>query len=217
LHVTVADTRRPGPGDAGATSGTIQEAAAKEIVILAVPINRLRGVLRTIAPFVRPGALIIDVCSVKELPVRWMKSHLPPHVSILGTHPLFGPDSAPMSVKGKWIIFTPVRISKPRLLHVHAFCRKIGLRTDTMTPAAHDRLMARSLFLAQFVGRASFRMGLTVPDARTGSYDQLLALAGTAGRDTPELFRDMYRFNRFARSVPKQFASSVEKTKKSLY
>jgi prephenate dehydrogenase len=45
------------------------------------------------APALRPGQLIIDTCSVKERPLEWMLEELPDHVQIVGTHPLFGPDS----------------------------------------------------------------------------------------------------------------------------
>ena len=42
----------------------------------------------------KENAVIVDVCSVKEYPVQWMRELLPANVSILATHPMFGPDSA---------------------------------------------------------------------------------------------------------------------------
>ena len=35
-------------------------------------------VLRRLAPRLAPGSLVMDTCSVKELPVRWMRELLPP-------------------------------------------------------------------------------------------------------------------------------------------
>ncbi len=58
-------------------SGTIDEAASQEIVVLAVPVSRLPDLLRQIKGSVRAGALVIDVCAVKAQPTRWMKAILP--------------------------------------------------------------------------------------------------------------------------------------------
>src|SRR5271169_3496620 len=66
------------PGVAVRSSGRIRRAslahaASQPVVILAVPVSALRGVLRAIRPFVRPGGLVVDVCAVKTLPLEWMK------------------------------------------------------------------------------------------------------------------------------------------------
>jgi len=37
----------------------------------------------------------------QEHPVRWMRELLPPDVAILGSHPMFGPDSAAESLQGR--------------------------------------------------------------------------------------------------------------------
>ncbi len=41
-----------------------------------------------------PDVLVMDTCSVKTHPVGLMERMLPATISILGTHPMFGPDSA---------------------------------------------------------------------------------------------------------------------------
>ena len=118
FRVRIADSRKGERVDRGAQRVSLEEAASKPIVILAVPISQLRAVLAEIAPSLQPGTLVIDVCSVKEQPVRWMRSLLPRSVSILGTHPLFGPDSAARGLKGHTIALCPVRITGKQLLHV---------------------------------------------------------------------------------------------------
>lgn len=72
----------------------LAETAACDIVVLAVPVARLEHLCQQIAPHLRQGALVVDVGSVKLAPMQAMASHLPDHVQILGTHPLFGPQSA---------------------------------------------------------------------------------------------------------------------------
>ena len=66
---------------------------------------------RPIAPLLSPDALVIDVCSVKEYPVRLMKELLPERVSILATHPMFGPDSAAHALQGRKIVLCAERIA----------------------------------------------------------------------------------------------------------
>ena len=210
FRVVVADVKLIRTAERGVTTGTIAEVAAAPIVILAVPINRMQAMLNTISPHLISGALVVDVCSVKEQPVRWMKNILPPHVALLGTHPLFGPDSAATSVTGKHIVVIPIRISKRRQKHIVAFLKKIKLRAVFMTPAAHDRLMATTLFVTQFIGRTTHALRLPSTSIRTKSYELLSELSSISQNDSTELFRDMYRYNRFARSVPKKFLSIAQ-------
>jgi prephenate dehydrogenase len=200
----------------GIRSVDLEHAASKPVVILAVPINQIPSVLRSIVPFVRPGSVVCDVCSVKEEPVKWMKQILPPNVSILGTHPLFGPDSAAKTLNERNIVLCPVRIPKQYVTKAAVGLHSAGLRVSVMSPAAHDQLMARTLFLTQFVGRTV--AGLT--DAHVGistrSFDLLLELTRTASNDSLELFRDMYLYNRFSRKLPKDLLSALKRNTRLL-
>lgn len=92
--------------------GSLVDVASQPVVVLAVPISSLRTVLRSIRTHVLPGALIIDVCTVKVKPVQWMKDYLPPSVYLLGAHPLFGPDSDCGTVRGQHIVLCPVRLPR---------------------------------------------------------------------------------------------------------
>jgi len=78
---------------------------------------------------------------------------LPKHESILGTHPLFGPDSAKNNLKRKNIIICPVRISKSKLDKISNLLSPYGLNIIVMSPTEHDKLMASTLFVTQFTGR----------------------------------------------------------------
>jgi prephenate dehydrogenase len=195
----------------GIRSVDLEHAASKPVVVLAVPINQLPSVLRSISPLLQPGAVVCDVCSVKEEPVKWMKQILPSNVSILGTHPLFGPDSASKNLTGRNIVLCPVRIPKKHVARTTAGLRGSGLHVSVMSPAAHDRLMARTLFLTQFVGRTVAGLADAHVGISTRSFDLLLELTRTASNDSLELFRDMYRYNRFSRKLPKELLSTVNR------
>jgi prephenate dehydrogenase len=197
-------------------SASLQEAASQSIVILAVPISALQQTLHSIAPFLRSSALIIDVCSVKVRPIRWMKRILPKEVRILGTHPLFGPDSAPGSIKGHRIFICPVRISEEELRHVIRQLRQEKLVVTVISPDEHDRIMAETLFLTQYVGRLLRKTGLRGHEVSTKSYDELMRIVRIADNDSRELFRDMLLHNRYAQHTLKHLMRAQERVLKEL-
>ncbi|MCB1512339.1 MAG: prephenate dehydrogenase, partial [Hyphomicrobiaceae bacterium] len=133
----------PGVPDANiraahADAGGLSDVGACDIVILAVPVTSLTLAIRQIRPFLRPGCLVIDVGSVKVSPARVMLAELPPDVEILGTHPLFGPQSAHDGIAGRKIAICPLRCRSTR--RVAAFLHKaLGLDVHVTTPEEHDR------------------------------------------------------------------------------
>ena len=180
---------------------TLAKTASQQIVLLAVPASSLRNALRSIAPFIRQGALVLDVCAVKAEPVRWMKRLLPRHAHILGTHPLFGPDTAARSLRGLGVVFCPVRIPRRLLGFVRRAARRKGLRVRIMTPDRHDRMIAQTILVTQYVGRLVDGANLRRWEGVTESYARLLALVDVARHDTPLLYSDLLRYNRHAPAV----------------
>lgn len=182
-------------GGKGIRSATLAEAASQHVVVLAVPISEIRGVLRSIRTLVPPGGLVIDVCSVKVIPLEWMKQILPPSVSIVGMHPLFGPDSDTGTLRGQRVVVSPSRNGARWMGRIRALARSHGIRLHEMTPRAHDRLMAETLLLTQYVGRLLQGAGIPERAWSTASYGQLRIIVRTALRDSEQLFIDMWRFN----------------------
>ena len=210
--VFVSDVSPISNVERGVRAVPLTEAASKTVVILAVPINKLSSLLQAIAPHLTANALVCDVCSVKEQPVRWMKQILPKHVSILATHPLFGPDSAATTLRGRQIILSPVRISSAKLKRCTKALQSLQLSTHLMTPTEHDRLMASTLFLTQFVGRCLKNFPNQTAMVSTNNFRLLSEVVATSTKDSPELFRDMYRYNRFARAIPRKVLQSTLST-----
>src|SRR4051812_20523648 len=95
--------------EAGVAFGSLADAAARDVVVVAVPVVAMQEVFGAIAAHLAPGALVIDVGSVKMLPVQWMTELLPAHVDLVATHPLFGPQSARDSLQGLRFVVCPVR------------------------------------------------------------------------------------------------------------
>ncbi|MDE5833418.1 MAG: prephenate dehydrogenase/arogenate dehydrogenase family protein [Desulfovibrio sp.] len=63
------------------------------MVIVSVPAKAFADVLNVIVPHLPPDAILTDVISVKESPLRQMEKSW--EGEIVGTHPLFGPKNEP--------------------------------------------------------------------------------------------------------------------------
>ncbi|HUL42895.1 MAG TPA: prephenate dehydrogenase/arogenate dehydrogenase family protein [Bacteroidota bacterium] len=202
FRVWVCDPRRSIRLESGLRRCTLLEASQCNTIILAVPISSMQSVLRKLSPVINPAALVIDVCSVKAEPIRWMKQLLPSTTSILGTHPLFGPDSASTTLQTKSIVLCPVRVPRRTFSPIASGLRKAGLLVSIMTPDHHDAAMARTLFLTQYLGRSLADLVLLPAFPLTENSHMLHRIVYTSMRDTRQLLNDMYHFNRYAKAIP---------------
>ncbi len=194
--------------EAGLAFGPLEAAAAREIVVVAVPVAAMREVFQAMAPHLRPDALVVDVGSVKVLPARWMTELLPPGVDIVATHPLFGPQSvARDGLPGLRFVVCPVRGGRHE--KVAAFGRSLGLTVTVTTPEEHDEEMAYVQALTHLIGRSLVNLG--IPDERlaTQSYQHLLELCGLIGADTFELFTAIQTQNPYAPKVVEAFVDQA--------
>lgn len=194
--------------DLGVESGSVADVASREIVIFAVPVVAMEAVFRAAAPHLRPGALVIDVGSVKMLPARWMTEILPAHVDLVATHPLFGPQSAKTGLEGLRLVVCPIR--GDRHDKVVAFGRSLGLTVTVTTPEEHDREMAYVQALTHLIGRSLVNLGIPDEQLKTASYQHLLELCALIGADTFELFTAIQTQNPFAAEVVEKFVGEAQ-------
>ena len=183
----------------GARAASLATVCRQDIVIPCVPICVLQEVLQDIAPLLRPDALIVDVCSVKEYPVRLMTDILPDTVSILATHPMFGPDSASDSLEGRKICLCKVRIAEKKYQNIKVYLESKELVVIEATAQEHDEQIATSLSLTHFIGRTLSEYGAEQLDIDTEGYKRLLHILEVVERDTWQLFLDMHHYNSYAK------------------
>jgi prephenate dehydrogenase len=192
----------------GVRSGTPHAAAACDIVVLSVPVQALEAVLRDIASVVRPGALVVDVASVKLRPVELLRRYLAEHVSVVGLHPLFGPQSGRNGIAGLPIVVCPIRPADPISVR-HFLSQQLGLSVTVLTPEAHDRAMAHVQALTHIVAAVLARMELPTETISTAAYASLLRCVELVHGDARELFLAIQHQNPFATAVRQQFALAV--------
>jgi prephenate dehydrogenase len=207
LSVFDSDDRMAEAREMGFRTRTLEEVSKSSVVLLCVPISRIRSALKEMAPYLVGNSLVVDTCSVKEYPVFQMKTVLPPYVQILGTHPLFGPDSAAKGLQEKKIVLCPVRIRD--LSSVEGFLNRLGLNVLISSPEAHDRGMAFTQVVVQFLGRAFLDMGLAKQNMATPGYETLMDILDVVRNDTWELFCDLQTYNRFAKEARGKLIKSL--------
>ena len=181
-----------------------------EALFLSVPINKTEETAHRLRPLLRPGQIVVDVCSVKEMPYRILSKTLrDTGAHIWPTHPMFGPDSAEAGFKGlTWVSCEDdldARIVAPYI----AYLEKKGLtvfRTDCET---HDRIAASTQGLTHLMGRYLDELPLPPTPIDTLGYKRLRAVRDQTCNDTWELFFDLMRYNRFSKEIQSALEEAV--------
>ena len=193
----------------GARPVSFESACHQPIVILCMPISAMRETLQQVAPLLRQDALVVDVCSVKVYPVQWMRELLPASVSILPTHPMFGPDSAASSLDGRKIVLCPERIDNGQYEKIRGWLESQGLVVIKATAQEHDEKIAVSLSLTHFIGRSLSAFGARDLDIDTEGYKRLMHILGVVSHDTWQLFEDMHTYNPYAQQKRQAFIDAM--------
>ena len=178
-----------------------EEVLQAPVLIFCVAISALEQVLKRIGPLLGPGTLVMDTCSVKTLPVCWLKETLPEDAEILATHPMFGPDSAGNGVSGLPLILSPVRIGQQRLEYWRSFFTSLGLKVYEMDPHQHDREAAFTQGLTHYIGRVLAELDLRPSEIASIGFSKLLDIIEQTCNDSWQLFMDLQKFNPYTREM----------------
>ncbi len=200
----------------GAKSGSLKEACECPLVIPFVPISELENTLIEMKDFLKAGTLVADVCSVKTLPIESMQKHLPSDVQILGTHPMFGPDSAKESLFGCKIVVCRVRMEDQLYSDILSYLNNHGLKVIESTAEKHDEEISHSLLLTHFIGRTLMDLGTKNLDIDTKGYRRLMKILQTVENDSWQLFVDMNKYNPYSESTREEFLESLNKVNKRI-
>lgn len=189
--------------------------AACDIVVIAVPVQKMESVLRGIAPKLKPGALVLDVGSVKMKPTQLMKKILPKHVDIIGTHPLFGPQSGKNGIKGLKIAVCNVRGKRGTCI-AEFLKKKLKLQVFEVTAEQHDRELAYVQGLTHMLARVIVSLDLPQFKLTTKTYDLFDQAIDFVRYESEELFRAIERENPFAKEAKKKFFVATRRLEERL-
>lgn len=175
-------------------------AGQSDLVLVAVPLRVTPAVLASIAPFMRPDAVLISLGSLMEPSVAPL-AHAPGAALFL--HPLFGPGRR--SLEGAafaWATPTHKAVESPHWVWLHDLLSAQGASLARTTPEEHDRAMALAQALIHGLAAVvapAIVGGLPGPDAMHWMSPTLrlhLALMGRILYQDPALYGDILALNR---------------------
>lgn len=182
--------------------------AGADIVFLATPVLTLGPVARRMMPHLKPGAIITDGGSVKQVVIDEIEPHLRPDVHFVPGHPIAGTEYSGAEAafaslyQGRRSILTPTPHTAPAALAtVRAMWEAAGCDVVTMEVEKHDRVLAAISHLPHMVAYALVNA--------VGAYDRyqenILEYSAGGFRDftriassDPTMWRDIALTNREA-------------------
>jgi prephenate dehydrogenase len=164
-------------------------------VLICVSINAFEEVVKTISPAIHQGQVVMDICSIKETPVKVMHKYIKGAL-VLGTHPVFGPGSK--GVKHKAYILTPTNDTEAEFADsFKKWLEKEEAHVFIMNPKKHDQLMSVVLGLPHFLGLVACETLLEQKDfpetkqVAGTTYRMLFTLAEATALETPDLYANL--------------------------
>jgi prephenate dehydrogenase len=197
------------PAPAGVRRVGEDELLSQPVIMLCVAISAVEEVLLRMRGRLSPGVTVMDTCSVKTYPVELMRRLLPESASILGTHPMFGPDSARGGVGGLPMILCPARVAAQETERWREFFTGMGLAVSVMSPDDHDREAAFTQGVAHYVGRVLADLGVRRSAIGTMGYNKLLEIMEQTCNDPWQLFLDLQRYNPYTKEMRARLEHSI--------
>ena len=164
-------------------------------VLICVPIENFEAVAKEIQPHIRPDQVVMDICSIKEFPVKIMHEYVKTGIT-LGTHPVFGPGAK--SIENQNFVLTPVNDEEKRFAReFKSWLEERRANVFIMSPRKHDELMSVVLGLPHFLGLVVCDTLMNYPNflqtkkVAGASYKMLLTLAEAVASEETEFYTSL--------------------------
>jgi len=196
-----------------------------DIVVLAVPIYSIIDYFKKITPFLKPGAIVIDLGSTKELIESKAHKYLPKNTYFVGCHPLCGSDksgaqfSTPKLYKGAICLVSPAK-NNIALQKVKSLWMRLGCKVILVNAKTHDKILSSishlvhviSFSLTGFVPRAYLKFAATslrdltrVSNSPAAVWaDILISNKKNVTRDTEEFIKGLEKFKELIKKDKKE-------------
>ncbi len=208
---TAAVRRRAGEIGLGDEIAEDANTAVKEadLVILCVPVGATASLGASIAPALKPGAILSDVGSVKGAVVAALAPLVPETVHLVPAHPVAGteysgPDSGFATLfENRWCILTPPEAADPAAVaRMSAFWRALGANVEQMSAAHHDLVLAITSHVPHLI---AYNIVGTAADLEEVTASEVIKFSAGGFRDftriaasDPTMWRDVFLNNRDA-------------------
>ena len=197
-------------GIADVVTGDPREGASEtDLVILCVPVGAIGAAAAELAPYLKPGAIVSDVGSVKGAVVAAIRPHLPEGVALVPGHPIAGtefsgPDAGFATLfQNRWCILTPPEGTDPAAVErVRALWEGMGANVETMSAEHHDHVLAITSHLPHLI---AYNIVGTAADLESATQSEVIKFSASGFRDftriaasDPTMWRDIFLNNREA-------------------
>ena len=180
-----------------------------DLIISCVPVGRAGDVAKSIAPHLKPGAIISDVGSVKASVFAAMAEHLPDTVHFIPAHPVAGtensgPDSGFAELfMNRWCILTPPDGADPAAVEkLSTLWSTLGANVEIMGAAHHDLVLAVTSHLPHLI---AYTIVGTADELEDVTRSEVLKFSAGGFRDftriaasDPTMWRDVFLTNKDA-------------------
>lgn len=180
-----------------------------DLVILCVPVGACGPLAQIIGPYLKQGAILSDVGSVKTAVVRAVTPHLPESVHFIPAHPVAGteysgPDAGFSTLfHNRWCILTPPeQVDEQQSERLQKFWEGLGANVEIMTPERHDLVLAVTSHLPHLI---AYNIVGTAADLETVTQSEVIKFSAGGFRDftriaasDPTMWRDVFLNNKQA-------------------
>jgi cyclohexadieny/prephenate dehydrogenase len=183
-----------------------------DLVILCVPPGAMGEAGAAIAPFLKVGAVVSDVGSVKAAVIEQLSAVLPEHAYLVPGHPIAGTErSGPEAgfatlFVNRWAILTPIEDTRSdygdKVSALAAFWEAMGSQVELMEPARHDLVLAMTSHIPHLI---AFCVVATAEDVEAVTDSEVIKFSAGGFRDftriaasDPTMWRDVFLLNREA-------------------
>ena len=202
--------------------------AGADLVILSVPVGACGPITAEIAPFLKPGAIVTDVGSVKAQVVRDMAPHVPKGVHFVPGHPIAGTEqSGPEAgfaelFDGRWTILTPeAHTDGTAVEKLRAFWEALGAKVEVMDPQHHDMVLAITSHLPHLI---AFNIVNTAEHLERVTDKEVIKFSAGGFRDftriaasDPTMWRDIFLGNKEGvMEMLRRFSRDLEELKAAI-
>jgi cyclohexadieny/prephenate dehydrogenase len=197
----------------GEVSDSLEGAiAGADLVILCVPSGAMGNAGAAIAPYLKEGAIVTDVGSVKAAVIEQLVPVLPSLAYLVPGHPIAGtersgPEAGFATLFAKrWAILTPLDDARAdyreKVQALVAFWERLGSQVELMEPARHDLVLAMTSHIPHLI---AFCVVATAEDVEAVTDSEVVKFSAGGFRDftriaasDPTMWRDVFLLNREA-------------------
>jgi prephenate dehydrogenase len=187
-----------------------EEVKKMDYIIFAVPVQFLKDSIAEFKKYISKKTIILDVSSVKVYPLEILKKNFSQN-QILGTHPLFGPESIAKKIPDLKVVLANISSQEETILKVKTFIgEKLKFQVLEMTAEEHDRQMAHVQVLSHFIGFALRGFDLKKDlSLKTLAYRKMYALYENVLNDSDDLFKTIQEYNPYAKEMRVEFINHL--------